>query len=94
MVDPAWGQQQKLLAHGTRAGDAASAEQHMAQGTGAAKHQGFMVQGTGLFILVERANSLNRPLRTRMVGGVGAGGEKPTATRLGSTVPPHGLHSY
>ena len=25
---------------------------------------------------------LNRPLRTRMVGGVGAGGQKPLATRL------------
>ena len=42
-----------------------------------------MVQGTGLHVLVERAISLNRPLRTRMVGGVGAGGEKPLATRLG-----------
>jgi|GEM_PF-2509600 len=27
--------------------------------------------------------SVNRPLRTRMRGGVGAGGEKPPATRLG-----------
>ena len=72
--DPAWRQQQKLLAHGTHAGDAASVEQHMAQGTGAAEHQGTVVQGSGLLIiLVERANSLNRPLRTRMVGGVGAG---------------------
>jgi hypothetical protein len=42
-----------------------------------------MVQGTGLHVLVERAISLNRPLRTRTVGGVGAGGEKPLATRLG-----------
>jgi len=25
----------------------------------------------------------NRPVRTRMPGGVGAGGEKPPATRLG-----------
>jgi len=41
-----------------------------------------MVQGTGLFVIVERANSLNRPLRTRTVGGVGAWGEKPLATRL------------
>ena len=41
-----------------------------------------MVQGTGLYVLVERAISLNRPLRTRTVGGVGAGGEKPLATRL------------
>ena len=41
-----------------------------------------MVQGTGLHVLVERAISLNRPLRTRTVGGVGAGGEKPLATRL------------
>jgi len=27
--------------------------------------------------------SMNRPVRTRMPGGVGAGGEKPPATRLG-----------
>jgi hypothetical protein len=27
--------------------------------------------------------SVNRPVRTRMPGGVGAGGEKPPATRLG-----------
>jgi hypothetical protein len=26
--------------------------------------------------------SVNRPVRTRMPGGVGAGGEKPPATRL------------
>ena len=26
--------------------------------------------------------SVNRPVRTRMAGGVGAGGEKPSATRL------------
>lgn len=45
-----------------------------------------MVQGTGLHVLVERAISLNRPLRTRTVGGVGAGGEKPLATRLGIMV--------
>ena len=54
----------------------------MATGPGSAEHQAAMVQGTGLFVLVERAISLNRPLRTRTVGGVGAGGEKPLATRL------------
>lgn len=48
-------------------------EKGLAQGPGAAEHQGFVVQGTGLFTLVERANSLNCPLRTRMVDGVGAG---------------------
>ena len=42
-----------------------------------------MVQGTGLHVLVERAISLNRPLRTRTVGGVGAGSWKLPATRLG-----------
>lgn len=36
-----------------------------------------MVQGTGLHVLVERAISLNRPLRTRTVGGVGAGERNP-----------------
>jgi hypothetical protein len=44
------------------------------------------VQGPGLRELretfVERADLLNRPLRTRMVGGVGAGGSTPPATRL------------
>ena len=29
---------------------------------------------------------MNRPVRTRMRGGVGAGGEKPPATRLGNGV--------
>jgi hypothetical protein len=29
-------------------------------------------------------DSVNRPVRTRMRGGVGAGGEKPPATRLAS----------
>ncbi len=28
-------------------------------------------------------DSVNRPVRTRLLGGVGAGGEKPPATRLG-----------
>src|SRR6266568_8805705 len=28
----------------------------------------------------------NRPVRTRMPGGVGAGGEKPPATRLGALI--------
>ncbi len=41
-----------------------------------------MLQGAGLHVLVERGISLNRPLRTRMVGGVGAGGEKLLATYL------------
>src|SRR5665647_896 len=30
--------------------------------------------------------SVNRPVRTRMPGGVGAGGEKPPATRLGKLI--------
>jgi len=50
------------------------------------QRQGPVVQGPGLLgssHFVERANSLNRPLPTRTVGGVGAGGEKPLATRLG-----------
>ena len=29
----------------------------------------------------------SRPVRTRMPGGVGAGGEKPPATRLGGVLP-------
>ena len=44
--------------------------------------EGPVVQSTGLYgkekreSFVERADLLNRPLRTRMVGGVGAGSEK------------------
>jgi hypothetical protein len=37
---------------------------------------------------VERAALLNRPLRTRTVGGAGAGGSKPLATRLGVITEP------
>lgn len=53
--------------------------QCMAQGAEVAQRQGLVVQGSGLFGLtsksnfVVRANLLNRPLRTRTVGGVGAG---------------------
>ena len=35
---------------------------------------------------VKRSNLLNRPRRTRTVGGVGAGDWKPLATRLGRTM--------
>lgn len=38
------------------------------------EHQDVMVQGAGLFVLVERVISLNRPMRTRREGGVGRAG--------------------
>jgi RNA-directed DNA polymerase len=45
-----------------------------AQGLPSIKQLWCKAQGAGLFVLVERANSLNRPLRTRTVGGVGRAG--------------------
>ncbi len=55
--------------------------QQVAQGSGAFVCQRAVGQhplpGSGL------VDSVNRPVRTRMRGGVGAGGEKPPATRLG-----------
>jgi hypothetical protein len=56
------------------------------EGAGLGQCEGPVVQGPGLRELretfVERADLLNRPLRTRMVGGVGAGGSTPPATRF------------
>jgi len=42
-----------------------------------AEHQSAMVQDTVLLVLVERAISLSRPLRTHTVGGVGPGERNP-----------------
>ena len=76
--DPAWRQQPELLAHGANPGPS----QCLAGGARPPQRQGPVVLGTGPHgssHFVERANSLNRPLRTRTVGGVRAGGEKPLA---------------
>ena len=78
--DPAWRQQQKLLAHGENPGDAAGATQRVVEGARAGQREGPVVQGPGLHGVGERKTSsseptwLFRPLRTRIVGGVGAGG--------------------
>ena len=84
--DPAWCQRQKLLAHGENPGSAAGIAQRMVEGAKLGQRQRLVVQGAGLRQLktdfVERASLLNRPLRTRTVGGVEAGGEKSPATRL------------
>ena len=76
--DPTWRQQQELLAHGAYPGAAAGAVQRVVESARAGQREGAVVQGPGLHHLnkhfVERANLLNRPLRTRTVGGVGAGG--------------------
>ena len=75
--DPARCQQQELLAHGQNPGDATGVEQHMVGSAGATEREGSVVQGPGLHAsenFVAQANLLNRPLRTRTVGGVGAGG--------------------
>ena len=74
---PARCQQPQLLAHGTHPGDTTGAEQHMVGSAGTTECEGPVVQGQGLHVkedFVVQADLLNRPLRTRMVGGVGAGG--------------------
>ena len=65
-------------------GDANGDDQRLAQGSMASVCQrtvgSHSLPGYGPVI------SVNRPVRTRMPGGVGAGGEKPPATRLGSFI--------
>lgn len=70
--------QQQLLADVQNPGDQPSDIQRVAKGARFAQCEGPVVQGTGLHgkeeeNFVERAALLNRPLRTRTVGGVGAG---------------------
>ena len=74
--DSAWRQQQELLAHGENPGGATGTVQRVVESARAAQRERPVVQGPGLYGLnfVERADLLNRPLRTCMVGGVGAGG--------------------
>ena len=77
--DPARCQQQELLAHGQNPGDPTGVEQHMVGSAGATQRERPVVQGPGLHAeqnFVAHANLLNRPLRTRTVGGVGAGGRE------------------
>ena len=75
--DPAWRQQQELLAHGTHPGVAASPVQRVVESARLGQRKRLVVQGPELHHVrenfVERADLLNRPLRTRTVGGVGAG---------------------
>ena len=73
--DPACRQQQELLAHGANSGIATSDVQRVVGCTGAGQLARPVAQGPGIYALnfVERADLLNRPLRTRTVGGVGAG---------------------
>ena len=78
--DPPWRQQQKLLAHGENPGDAASAIQRVVEGARTGQRERPVVQGPGLYGVGEKETSsseptwLFRPLRTRMVGGVGGDG--------------------
>ena len=72
-------QQQPLLANVQNPGYQSSGFQRAAEGAGLAQREGPVVQGTRVHgkekkSFVERPSSLNRPLRTRMVDGVGAGG--------------------
>ena len=78
--DPAWCQQQQLLADVQNPGDSAGRIQRVVEGAGFAQCEGPVVQSSGLHgketgkSFVERADLLNRPLRTRTVGGVGGDG--------------------
>lgn len=77
----AWRQQQELVAHGANPGTAAGPVQRVVESARAGQRERDLVQGPGLHHLrenfVARADLLNRPLRTRMVGGVGGGLETP-----------------
>ena len=71
-------QQQQLLADVQNPGDQPGHFQRVVTGARFAQRERPVVQGTGLYGkerkgFVERADLLNRPLRTRTVGGVGAG---------------------
>ena len=73
---PARCQQQALLAHGKNPGDATGIIERVVESARLGQHQRPVEQSPGLRQLkyfIERVNLLNRPLRTRMVGGVGAG---------------------
>lgn len=61
----------------------------MAQGTRASVCQGAV--GEHSLPNYGPVISVNRPVRTRTRGGVGAGGSKPPATRLGGYIPFHYL---
>ncbi|MDO9571838.1 MAG: hypothetical protein Q7J58_21010, partial [Hydrogenophaga sp.] len=78
--DSARMQQQQLLADVQNTGDQPGHLQRVVTGTRFAQRERPVVQGTGLYgkeekreSFVERADLLFRPLRTRTVGGVGAG---------------------
>ena len=70
----------KALAHGENPGDAAGALQRVVEGARTGQRERPVVKSPGLHGVGERKTSsseptwLFRPLRTRMVGGVGAGG--------------------
>ena len=86
--DPACCQQPRLLAHGQNPGTTARIVQRVVEMPRLGQHQRLLDQGSGLRYRsrpgdIERADLLNRPLRTRMVGGVGAGSLKLLSTRLG-----------
>nr|WP_202961143.1 hypothetical protein [Candidatus Symbiobacter mobilis] len=77
--DSARSQQQQLLADVQNPGNQSGDIQCVARGARFAECERPVVQGTGLLgyeakYIVERADLLNRPLRTRTVGGVGGDG--------------------
>jgi hypothetical protein len=77
--DPARCQQQQLLADVQNPGHQPGSLQRVVKGAGFAQRERPVVQGTRLHgkerkSFVERTNLLNRPLRTRTVGGVGGDG--------------------
>ena len=74
--NPAQCQQQKLLAYGANPGATAGIVERVVESARFGQRQRPVVQGPGLRQLkyfVERVNLFNRPLRTCVVAGVGAG---------------------
>lgn len=79
VCNPARRQQQQLLADVQNPGHQPGSFQRVVKGAGFAQCERPVVQGTRLHGkenkgFVERADLLNRPLRTRTVGGVGGDG--------------------
>ena len=71
--NPAQCQQQELLAHGKNPGDATGIIERVVESARLGQRQRPVEQSPRLRQLkyfIERVNLLNRPLRTRMVGGV------------------------
>ena len=77
-------QQQELLASVEIIGDANGDDERMAQNAGLGEYSCALDEGAGIRLTIHRCSALvNRPVRTRMPGGVGRAGETPALTRFG-----------